>query len=101
MVVTPYNSVKDGQYLSPVVSAETKQRTNLSHIKLPTHDSTRKRQHFNQRYGVDLSVNKQLCTAIVRVVFVVVGCSLLLLLLAAALSCCCCCCPYSTELSLQ
>jgi hypothetical protein len=81
MVVTPYNSVKAGQYLSPVVSTETKQSINLSYT---TRDSTRKSQRFNQRYGVDLCANMQLCTAIFPVV---VGC--------------CSCSPLSTELSFK
>jgi len=36
MVVTPHNSVKAGHYLSPVVSTETKQSINLSHIQHTT-----------------------------------------------------------------
>jgi hypothetical protein len=58
MVVTQHNSVKAGHYLSPVDSTETKQNINLSHIKLPTHDSIKKVQHFNKRYGVDLCVSR-------------------------------------------
>jgi hypothetical protein len=96
MFVTPYNYVIADQYLSPVVSTETRRRINLSHIQVPAHESWETRQCYNQRYSVVLCVHTQLFTAFVPFV----GCYCCSLL-AAALDGCCSCCPFSTELSYQ